>query len=51
MVIGRGEVGSAETESAVKDGWISMKTVNDEIAVNALTTNLGKGVKILKCSI
>ena len=36
-------LGSAETESAVKDGWISIKTVNDEIAVNALTTNLGKG--------
>ena len=43
VVIGRGEAGSAETESAVKDGWISMKAVNDEIAVNALTTNLGKG--------
>ncbi len=24
-------------------GAISLKTVNDEIAVNALTTNLGKG--------
>ncbi len=43
VVKGRGEAGSTETESAVKDGWISMKTVNDEIAVNALTTNLGKG--------
>lgn len=43
VVKGRGEAGSAETESAVKDGWISMKAVNDEIAVNALTTNLGKG--------
>jgi len=43
VVKGRGETGSAETESAVKDGWISMKAVNDEIAVNALTTNLGKG--------
>ena len=27
VVKGRGEAGSAETESAVKDGWISMKTV------------------------
>ena len=43
VVKGRGEAGSAETESAVKDGWVSMKAVNDEIAVNALTTNLGKG--------
>jgi len=43
VVKGRGEAGSAETESAVKDGWISIKAVNDEIAVNALTTNLGKG--------
>jgi len=43
VVKGRGEVGSAETESALKDGWISMKTVDDEIAVSALITNLGKG--------
>jgi len=43
VVKGRGEAGSAETESAVKDGWISMKAVSDEIAVDALTTNLGKG--------
>ncbi len=43
VVKGRGEAGSTETESALKDGWISIKTVNDEIAVNALTTNLGKG--------
>ena len=43
VVKGRGEAGSTETESAVRDGWISMKAVNDEIAVNALTTNLGKG--------
>ena len=40
---GRGEAGSDETESAVEDGWISMKAVNDEIATNALTTTLGKG--------
>ena len=43
VVKGRDEAGSAETESAVKDGWISAKSVNDEIAVNALTTILGKG--------
>ena len=43
VVKGRGEAGSAETESAVKDGWISKKGVSDEIAVDALTTNLGKG--------
>ncbi len=43
VVKGRGEAGSTETESAVKDGWISMKTVNDEIAVNALTQTWAKG--------
>ena len=43
VIKGRDEAGSAETESAVKDGWISMKPVNDEMAVNALTTILGKG--------
>jgi len=43
VVKGSGEAGSTLTESAVKDGWISMKAVSDEIAVNALTTNLGKG--------
>ena len=40
---GEGEVGSDDTESAVKDGWIIKKTINDEVAVNALTTILGKG--------
>jgi predicted nucleic acid-binding protein len=29
VVKGRGEPGSGETESALKDGWISMKDVND----------------------
>ena len=43
VVKGRDEAGSAETESAIKDGWISTKSVNDEMAVNALTTILGKG--------
>jgi predicted nucleic acid-binding protein len=43
VIKGRDEAGSAETESAVKDGWIPMKSVDDEMAVNALTTILGKG--------
>ena len=43
VVKGRGEAGSDETESVVRDGWISLKAVNDEIAVNALRTTLGKG--------
>ena len=43
VVKGRGEPGSNETESAVRDGWISIKAVNDEIAVNALRTSLGRG--------
>ena len=43
MVKGRGEPGSGETESALKDGWISMKDVNDRTAIDALRTILGKG--------
>jgi len=43
VINGIDEAGSAETESAVRDGWISAKSVNDEMAVNALTTILGKG--------
>ena len=43
VVKGRGEPGSNETESAVRDGWISIRAVNDEIAVNALRTSLGRG--------
>ena len=43
VVKGRGEAGSGETEFALKDGWISMKDVNDKTAVNALRTILGKG--------
>jgi len=43
VVKGRGEPGSGETESALKDGWISMKDVNDKTAIDALRTILGKG--------
>ena len=43
VIKGTGEAGSEETESAVKDGWMLKKPVNDELAVNALTTILGKG--------
>ncbi len=43
VVKGKGEVGSDETESALKDGWILEKTVNDNVAISALTTILGKG--------
>ena len=43
VVKGRGEPGSNETESAVKDGWISIKAINDGIAVDALRTSLGRG--------
>lgn len=43
VIKGKGEVGSEETESAIEDGWILKKTVNDEMAVDALTTILGKG--------
>ncbi len=43
VIKGKGEMGSEDTESAVKDGWILKRTINDEVAVNALTTILGKG--------
>jgi predicted nucleic acid-binding protein len=43
VVKGKGESGSDETESAVKEGWILKKTVNDDVAIRALTTILGKG--------
>lgn len=43
VVKGKGETGCKETESALKDGWLLKKPVNDEVAVNALTTLLGKG--------
>lgn len=43
VVKGRGEPGSGETESALKDGWILMKDVNDRTAIDALRTILGKG--------
>src|SRR3972149_2313394 len=43
VIKGKGEAGSEDTESAINDGWILKKTVNDEVAVNALTAILGKG--------
>jgi len=43
VVMGKGEVGSDETEIGVKNSWILKKAVNDDMAVNALKTILGKG--------
>ncbi len=43
VVKGSGEPGSGETESALKDGWISMRDVNDRTAIDALKAILGKG--------
>ncbi len=43
VVRGKGEAGSDETKSAVKDRWILKKAVNDDVAVSALTTIIGKG--------
>lgn len=40
VIMGRGEVGSNETESAVKLGWIFKKAVSDDIAINALIIHL-----------
>lgn len=43
VVKGKGEAGSKEIGSAVKDGWLLKKAVTDNVAVSALTTVLGKG--------
>jgi len=43
VIKGKSEAGSEDTESGVKDGWIIKETINDEVAVKALTTILGKG--------
>ncbi len=43
VVKGKGEVGSKETEKAIKDGWIEKKAATDRIAVQALSSTLGKG--------
>ncbi len=43
VIKGEGEAGSDEVETAIKDGWLLKKAVEDDIAVNALTTLLGKG--------
>lgn len=43
VINGKGEAGSNDTKSAVRDGWILKRAVNDELAVNALTAILGKG--------
>lgn len=42
-VKGKNEVGSKETKKAIQDGWIEKKTVIDKIAVQALSSTLGKG--------
>ena len=43
VVKGNGEIGSEETTSAIKNGWLKNITVNDEVAVSALTPVLSKG--------
>ena len=43
VIKGEGEAGSKEKEDGIKDGWILKKAVNDDMAVSALTTILGKG--------
>ena len=43
VIKGEGEAGSDNVETAIKDGWLLKKAVEDDIAVNALTTLLGKG--------
>lgn len=43
VVIGSGETGSEETATAVKEGWLKNRAVNDEVAISALTPVLSKG--------
>lgn len=43
VVKGKGELGSEDTEAAIKEGWILKREVNDKIAVKALSSILGKG--------
>lgn len=43
VINGKGEAGSDNTNLAIQNGWILKRTVNDELAVNALTSILGKG--------
>lgn len=43
VIKGESEVGSDNVETAIKDGWLLKKAVKDDVAVNALTTLLGKG--------
>lgn len=43
VVKGRGEPGSVETESVIREGWLSLKDIKDRVAVDALTTTLGRG--------
>jgi predicted nucleic acid-binding protein len=43
VIEGKGEPGSEETEKAIKDGWIIRKYAADIIAVQALSSTLGKG--------
>lgn len=42
-VKGKNEVGSKETKKAIQDGWIEKKAVIDKIAVQSLSSTLGKG--------
>lgn len=43
VVKGTGEIGSEETNSAIKSGWLKKKAVNDEVAISALTPVLSRG--------
>ena len=43
VIKGKNEVGSQETENAIKEGWIKKKTVQDRVAVKALSSILGAG--------
>jgi predicted nucleic acid-binding protein len=43
VINGKDEAGSEDTEFSIKEGLILKKTVNDEVAVNALRPILGKG--------
>lgn len=43
VVNGKGKTGSDEVASAVKAGWLIKTVVKDELAVDALLTNISRG--------
>ncbi len=43
VIKGKNEAGSKETEKAIRDGWMTKKSVKDTTSVKALSITLGSG--------